>query len=310
LAHSEGVNPDWIELHNTTGLGIDISGWFLSDEDDTPENMRKYQIPDTTVIGAGAYMVFEQDDSFGNLTPVGSNVPFGLSEGGETLYLYSGQGGEVTGLYQTQQKFDASETAVTFGRYEKTELSGGYDFTRMTIPTPGNPNPALPLISDIVITEIHYNPPGGGDYEFVKLYNRTGASITLMTSITTEDPVGVFTVEDIPWRLDGMGYEFPPMTTIPAHSYIVVAKVPANYSSALGPYDGKLDNSGEEIEIEIPGDQEFGKVRYWIPIDKIDYDIIAPWPTSPDGTGDSLQRIDEDVYGRDYSNWTGATPTI
>jgi hypothetical protein len=79
--------------------------------------------------------------------------------------------------------------------------------------------------------------------------------------------------------------------------------------SVLGPYDGKLSNGGEQIEIQIPGDQEFGKDRYWIPIEKIDYDDTAPWPTSADGEGDSLQRINKDVYGRDYSNWSAAAPT-
>ncbi|MCF7954482.1 MAG: hypothetical protein K9M75_01645, partial [Phycisphaerae bacterium] len=59
----------------------------------------------------------------------------------------------------------------------------------------------------------------------------------------------------------------------------------------------------------IPGDLEYGKGRYWIPIEKIDYKPIAPWPTSADGLGDSLHRSDINAYSRDYSNWTAATPT-
>ena len=101
--------------------------------------------------------------------------------------------------------------------------------------------------------------------------------------------------------------------TIPAYTRILLAKVPANYSSApcvvYGPYDGKLDNGGEELEIQIPGDQEYGQDRYWIPIEKVDYDDVAPWPTTPDGYGDSLNRDDINAYGRDYSNWNAATPT-
>ena len=127
--------------------------------------------------------------------------------------------------------------------------------------------------------------------------------------MSTETSPGTFITEDVSWRLEGTGYEFPASTTIPAHSYILVAKVPANYSSALGPYDGKLDNGGEEIEIQIPGDQEFGKDRYWIPIEKIDYDDVAPWADA-DGNGNSLQRNNVNTYGRDYSNWNAATPTI
>jgi hypothetical protein len=310
LAHSHSTDPDWIELYNTTGQDINIGGWFLSDDDSDPNMMRKYRIPDGTIIEDGGYFVFEQDDSFGDPVPVGDNISFGLSEGGETVYLYSGQGGEVTGLYQTQQKFDASESGVPFGRYEKAELSGGYDFVRMTAATKGGVNTAsTPLIPDIIITEIYYNPDNGIDYEFVELHNRSSSPVDLWTSVNTETSPGVFITEVVTWRLEGTGYEFPAGTTIDPNSYIIVAKVPANYSSALGPYDGKLDNGGEEIEIQIPGDQEFGKTRYWIPIEKINYDDIAPWPTSADGNGDSIQRQNTATYGRDYSNWSAATPT-
>ena len=33
MSHSHGVAPDWIELYNTSGSTIDISGWYLSDSD-------------------------------------------------------------------------------------------------------------------------------------------------------------------------------------------------------------------------------------------------------------------------------------
>ncbi len=313
LAHSHGIDPDWIELHNTTiSQDIDISGWFLSDDDSDPNAIRKYKIPDSTIIYANTYKVFVGDTSFDVPTPIGSNVSFGLSEGGETVYLYSGNGVEVTGLYQTQQKFDASETGVAFGRYEKAELSGGYDFVRQSSPSQGSLNNG-PLIPDIVITEIYYRPDNGTDYEFVELYNRTGSAVTLETTVTTETSPGVFDPEVVTWRLEGTGYEFPPGTTIPAYSNILLAKDPTKYSSApctvYGPYDGKLDNGGEELEIQIPGDQEYGQARYWIPIEKIDYDDIAPWPTSADGGGHSLHRKVLADYGNDVANWQAADPS-
>lgn len=312
LAHSHAEAPDWIELYNTTGQDINIGGWFLSDDDSDPAMIEKYQIPDNTVIGAGDYFVFVGDTLFDDPTPTGGNVPFGLSEGGETVYLYSGSGGQVTGLYQAQQTFDASDTGVTFGRYEKAELSGGYDFVRQSSPSLGFVNEG-PLIPDIVITEIYYNPSTDADDEYIELYNRSGSAVTLETEVTTETSPGVFVTEDIPWRLEGTGYEFPANTTIPAHSYVLLARNPATYSSApcavYGPCDGKLDNGGEEIELQIPGDQEYGQPRYWIPIEKVDYDDTSPWPTSADGGGDSLHRYDVNAYARDYSNWNAAAPT-
>jgi hypothetical protein len=37
--------------------------------------------------------------------------------------------------------------------------------------------------------------------------------------------------------------------------------------------------------------------------------ITDPWPTSPDGGGHSLSRIDEDAYGNDPDNWQGKIKT-
>ncbi len=313
LAHSHAASPDWLELYNTTGQDINIGGWFLSDNDSDDPNIMKYRIPDGTVIEAGDYYVFVEDQTFGNPVAPGCSIPFGLSEAGETVYLYSGQNDQVTGYYQAQQKFDASETGVTFGRYEKQELSGGYDFVRQSMQTQGAANSG-PAISDIVITEIHYNPSNGTDYEFVKLYNRSDSPVTLMTEVTTEITPGNFLNETLPWRVEGIGFEFPANTTIPADTYIIMAKNPTMYSSApftvYGPYEGKLDNGGEQIELQIPGDQEYGQNRYWIPIEKIDYDDKAPWPTTPDGNRDSLQRLNKNTYGRDHTNWAAATPTL
>jgi hypothetical protein len=134
-----------------------------------------------------------------------------------------------------------------------------------------------------------------------------------MTEVSTETSPGVFITEQIPWRLEGTGFEFPSGITINAGQKILVAKNPAMYPSAsctvYGPYDGKLDNAGEEIEIRIPGDLEYGKSRAWIPIEKVDYKDVAPWPTSPDGNGQSLKRKNTAAYGNDYSNWEAADPT-
>lgn len=310
LAHSHDTDSDWIELFNTTGQSINIGGWFLSDDNSDPNSIRKYEIPSDTVILGGGYSVFVQDTSFGSLSqPLEKR--FGLSESGETVYLYSGNNGQLTGYYRTEENYDASQTDVTFGRYEKPELSGGYDFTRMITPTQGRIN-SDPWIPEVVVIEIYYNPPLGSDYEFIELYNRSGHSVNLMSEAATEVSPGVFETADLPWRLEGIGFQFPADTVIESGQYIVVAKNPDVYSSlscdVYGPYDGKLDNSGEQIEIQIPGDQEYGKDRYWIPIEKIDYDNVLPWPQSADGGGDSLHRVNVNTYGRDFSNWTAAAP--
>ena len=41
----------------------------------------------------------------------------------------------------------------------------------------------------------------------------------------------------------------------------------------------------------------------------MNYEDRAPWPDSPDGSGDSLQRRSPIVYGNDPVHWLGASPT-
>jgi len=311
LAHSHGAAPDWIELRNKTSLDINIAGWFLTDDDADMDAIRKYEIPAGTIVPANGYLVFTEDTSFGSpLQP--AEKRFGLSENGETVFLFSGLDGQVTGYYQASQKFGASQTDVTLGRYEQPQLSGGSDFTRMVSATPGATNSG-PAIADIVITEIYYNPPAGNEYEFVELYNRSSSPVTLMTQVTTETSPGVEITEYLPWRLDGINFVFPSGVTINPNERIVVARNPAMYASApcavYGPYEGKLDNAGEEIELQIPGDLEYGKERAWITIEKVEYDDASPWPTSCDGGGDSLNRLFYGSYPNDVLNWQAAAPT-
>ena len=61
LANSAGGVPDWIELHNTSDLAVDVSGWFLSDEADA---LAKYEIAQGTVIAAQGYLILSGRPAF------------------------------------------------------------------------------------------------------------------------------------------------------------------------------------------------------------------------------------------------------
>ncbi|MHC4184805.1 MAG: lamin tail domain-containing protein, partial [Planctomycetota bacterium] len=81
MAHSH-LAPDWIELYNTTGSSIDLSGWFLSDSD---SNVMKYEIAAGTTIASGQYLVFYEDVNFGDQNDPGCHIPFAFSENGEEV---------------------------------------------------------------------------------------------------------------------------------------------------------------------------------------------------------------------------------
>lgn len=316
LAHSHAGASDWIELYNTTDQDINIGGWFLTDDNTDMDTIRKYEIPADTLLPANDYLVFYQESSFGSET-LPPEKRFALSEGGETVYLYSGLDGQVTGSYLTRQSFGASETGISFGRYILSDANE-HDFTAMSENTPEDEN-AYPKIGPIVISEILYHPPAGGaydkdEYEFIELRNITDSPVALYES---EDSV-------VPWQItDGVQFTFPIGVTIPAGQRIVVVKNIDAFTSRypavptdkiFGPYEGKLDNAGEAVELAKPGDEENG-VRYYIRVDRVHYSDGShpagsdPWPTAADGGGMSLTRIADSLYGNDVINWTATGPT-
>lgn len=82
LADPQGENDDWIELHNVSDYAVNLSGMYLSDNQNNP---RKWQFPDDTQIGPGEYLIVWADED-GNAEP-GLHANFKLSKNGETIML-------------------------------------------------------------------------------------------------------------------------------------------------------------------------------------------------------------------------------
>ncbi|MFC1792646.1 lamin tail domain-containing protein [Planctomycetota bacterium] len=321
LAHSHADASDWIELHNTTGTAIDIGGWYLSDSEN---NLKKYKIANGTTIGPYRYFVFYEDLHFGNVNDPGCTEPFALSENGEQLYLSSAHNDILTG-YRAEEDFGASETGFSFGRFYKSSTDN-YNFVAMEQNTPDSAN-SYPKVGPIVISEIMYNPdwPIGSSYtndqyEYIELHNITAGPVTLYNYEQSE-----------PWKFtDGIEFIFPTEipVTIAAGGYLLVVKKPEAFSlrypgipaeKILGPYDGKLSDAGERLELGMPGDIDKAGERKYIRIDRINYsDGSHPencpgetdlWPIAPDGLGISLTRRILSEYGNDPDNWTASTPS-
>ncbi len=318
LAHSHAEAPDWIELYNTNGHAINIGGWFLSDDN---MDLKNYEIPDVTIMEPYGYVVFHEDLHFGNPAAPGTHRPFGLSENGETLYLNSGSDGELTG-YSDEEKFGASATGVSFGRYLKS--TGSYNFVATSEITPGGAN-AYPKVGPLVINEIMYNPPLSGDSEYIELLNISDLPVVLYDPVTAE-----------PWRFtddpDNPGIEFffptdSPVTIEAGEHLLLVgdwAAFDAKYSIPAGVQvfewsAGKLNNAGEKIQLSMPGDVDTQGLRHWIRVDRVTYSdgshpddtpgAADPWPAEPDGFGYSLSRINPTEYGNDPINWQAAIPS-
>jgi len=323
LSHSDG-NPygyDWIELHNTTGSSIDISGWFLSDND---SNFKKYEIATGTSLRANGYIVFTEEDHFHNPSDPGCHVEFGLRELGETVYLSSGSGGQLDGGYCTDEDFKAAGADVTFGRYTKSAESGyDVDFVAMNGPTYESENTAGPRVGPLVISEIMYHPASNKYAEYIELHNITDDSVLLYDSARPENT----------WKLtdeDGtIEYCLPPNTSVPANGYLLLVKnkvafneefVPASGVQIFEWVAGRLSNAGEKVQISKPCEPEPDGFTPYIRVERVNYSNSShpenfhelpgdPWPAAPNGTGKSLTRIFPDAYGNDPNNWQSADPT-
>ncbi len=75
-----GNFTDWIELYNPAAQPIDVSGFYISDDEANP---RKWEIAAGSVIAPGGYLLIWADEETS-----GNHTNFKLSDNGETVSLY------------------------------------------------------------------------------------------------------------------------------------------------------------------------------------------------------------------------------
>lgn len=307
LTHTDLPLEDYIELHNTTAEAIDISHWFLSD---SLSNLTRFQIPPVTIIPANGYLVFyESQLGFALNSASGDDVV--LSEADSMGVLLGGR---------EYIKFGPAENGVSLGRFP----NGTGSIYAMLTMTPGAAN-SMPRVGPIVINELMYHPPDlspGVDnivHEFIELHNVTDNPVNLSTYFPVPG-------ETHPWRIaSGVSYAFTVGTTIPPRGFLLVVSFNplldtaaledfrAHYGldesiAIVGPYNGQLSNAGETIQLLKPDTPQSGPEFFvpYIVVDEVPYTDLTPWPTSPDGNGPSLERIDPNFVGDFPTNWTAS----
>ena len=303
LTHQDTDNPgDWVEICNTTGSGINIGGWFLSD---SRGNLEKFEIPAGTVVPANGYVVFTEFDHFGSA--------FALSEHGDQVYLSAGSGGVLSEpAYRASIDFGGQDRDVTFGRHVRTD--GSSVFPAQASPTMGAANSG-PRIGPLVIEEIMYHPPLGG-HEYVEIRNSSAGTVDLY------DPANPSNV----WKVSGIGFEFPTGAQLGAGEALLLVRdtiSPSSFRMAnqvslsidIYGYAGALDNDTDTLVLKKPGSPEPGTGFVpFITVEKVKYNDDPPWPPSADGLGKALKRINPSAYANDSANWmavnSGYAPAI
>jgi hypothetical protein len=313
LTHTDLPQLDTLELYNADTNTADISGWFLTDDFQTP---KKFRFSNDTTIRAGGFLALDEK-SFGS--------GFSLSSLGDEVWLFSGDAATNLTGYFHGFRFDAAQNGVSFGRHVTS--TGAELFVAQTANTLGTNN-AGPAVGPIVINEIMYQPPpvaGTNNNtldEFIELRNITAQTLPLYDPDHSTNT----------WHLSGgADYVFPPGLTLvrdgylllvnfdPVHQPAQLAAFRAKYSldagtKVVGPYGGSLNNSGERLKLLKPDPPQTapspnpGFVPY-ILVDQVTYANTVPWPTNANTTGLSLQRIDSASFGDDAIQWLAASPT-
>jgi hypothetical protein len=182
-------------------------------------------------------------------------------------------------------QFDVPTIAVREGRtYRARVRHKGNDerWSHWSAPvefTAGAPD-IQTYLDGLVISEIMYNPTGGGDLEFVEIMNIGPVALDLSDVRFTK----------------GIDFDFAGsnITSIDPGERVLVVKSLASFEaeygaglSVAGEYQfstsSSLSNSGEQLKLSFGAGSA---IRDFV------YDDDLPWPTSPDGEGSSLVLID------------------
>ena len=297
--------------------------------------------PGKTELAPGEYIVFDAGHWVGPagdrqllsdpVTEFGGSGPqdFTLdgARGGQVWLLAADAAGNPT-QFVDHIEFGAAASGESLGRWPDGQ-GGLYPLTDWT---PAAVN-SEPRVGPVIISEIMYHPspptPGDraiyaalteDDLEYVEIFNNSPQDLDLTG-----------------WRLrPDIEFDFAPGTTLPAGKALVVLSFdplatggqgqPLNaqrttafrnhYGLAasvtlVGAYSGRLDDLAQQVCLERPDEPPPDEPSFvpHLREDEVPYQDRPPWPTGPDGSGESLHRRAVDLWGPDAGNWIAAAAT-
>ncbi|MGK0190631.1 MAG: hypothetical protein ACI9R3_006461 [Verrucomicrobiales bacterium] len=140
---------------------------------------------------------------------------------------------------------------------------------------------------NLVVSELHYNPAGGRDAEFIELLNTSNGAIDL---------AGVYFSMGVDFTFQGPNIVAPGARVVIVSSLAGFQDVYGIEIVIAGEYERNLSNSGEEVVMSGADDSEIFKVTY---------DDGDGWPSDADGGGRSLVFAGGDPATP--GNWSAST---
>jgi len=306
LADNMGDYDPWVELYSAGSTNLDDC--YLTDD---YTNLTKWAFPAGFPLATGNYALAWLDGEPSEQTASDLHTSFAIDALPGSLALVWEYGGmPIVVDYVDYAYAPADESS---GRWP----DGDGDLYRMDGPTGGEANSG-PYVGGVVISEIHYNPDDSNDFEFIELYNRSGAPVNLWETHSSQD---------YGWALEG--FELAAGTVLAAAEALVVvpfdpvlepdelAAFEARYGlggsgvQIVGGYGANLDNNGETLRLQQPDPPHPSDplTALYADIDVVEYDDDSPWPGEADGNGASLNRVSSGVWGSDPASWQALSPT-
>ena len=153
---------DWVEIYNYGDEAVDISGWYILDNDPEGNADKTTPLADGTTLEAGAFYVFVQNTDF----------TFGIGSE-DAITLYDADGNAIDTVSWTEHaSYNGDAAQASLGRYP----DGTGDFT-ITKETQGEANAVYSSAAGLVLNEIYY--VGDASTDWVELYNPTDEAIDL-----------------------------------------------------------------------------------------------------------------------------------
>lgn len=273
---------DWVELHNYGASSVNIGGWKIKNELGAT-----YTIPGGTNLAANAYLVVvEWIDTFlmvhPDVTNYIGNMAFNLDNMAGSVLLYDNVGALMKQINYVDsvpwpRASDGYAPTVQILNEAGDENDPDNWIAGCVLGTPGAAY--TPCDYDLILTEINYNSLlGYNPGDWVELYNRGSSSISLSGWILRDSR-------------NVNAYLIPSGTSLAPGQRLVISDSLESFtvifpsvSNVIGEPTFHFSNSGDAIRLY----DNTNKIKYCVR-----YNDNDPWPTDADGSGFTLELIDE-----------------
>jgi len=189
ILDEDGQSSDWIELQNTTGQAIDLSGWYLTDD---PNDLSRWGFPAGTRLEGGRFMIVFASGKDRADPDQTLHTNFKLAREGGFLALVRPDGRTIVSSYRYPSQFRDVAYGVSTGGTAEEEV----------LVTEGTPATAL-IPEDDALT-LSWTEPDFDDSQWLQGHTGVGYDYGSLIRLDTRPMRGVNTsvYVRIPFEID------------------------------------------------------------------------------------------------------------